>query len=388
MKIIVIGGDGFCGWPTSLHLSANNHDVTIVDNFSRRKIDEKLNTKSFTNIKTLDERLKTWNSINSNPINFVEIDVANEYSKLKEFIVKNNPDTIIHLGEQRSAPYSMKNEETKSYTVSNNLIGTHNILNIISEVNSDIHFIHLGTMGVYGYGTVSDTIIPEGYVDVKMKDKHGVEKPVKILHPSYPGSIYHLTKTQDALFFQFYAKNWGMKITDLHQGIIWGLHTEETKLHIDLINRLDQDSDYGTVLNRFLLQSVCDYPLTIYGSGKQTRAFIHIQNSVQCIKMAVENPPEKGENVKIFNQMTETIQLNTLYNIIRELYPNTSVNYMENPRNELDENTLEVENKQFLDLGLEPIYVNNKKYIEEVYNVMKENKDNFLNEKMKPCSFW
>ena len=134
---------------------------------------------------------------------------------------------------------------------------------------------------------------PEGYVDVKMTDKNGIEKPVKILHPSYPGSIYHMTKTQDALFFQFYTKNWGLKITDLHQGIIWGLHTEETKLHPDLINRLDQDSDYGTVLNRFLLQSVCDYPLTIYGTGKQTRAFIHIQNSVQCIKLAVENPPKK-----------------------------------------------------------------------------------------------
>ena len=175
---------------------------------------------------------------------------------------------------------------------------------------------------------------------------------------------------------------------DLHQGIIWGLHTEETKLHPDLINRLDQDSDYGTVLNRFLLQSVCDYPLTIYGTGKQTRAFIHIQNSVQCIKLAVENPPKKGENVKIFNQMTETIQLNTLANTIKELYPNTTVQNIKNPRKELDENSLEVENKQFLDLGLEPIYVKNKHYLEEVYNAMKDYKDNFIDANMLPCSFW
>ena len=388
MKIIVIGGDGFCGWPTSLHLSANGHNVTIVDNFSRRQIDNELNTKSFTDIKPLEERLQKWNSINNIPIHYIQIDVAKEYSKLKDFIESINPDTIIHLGEQRSAPYSMKNDETRSYTVQNNLMGTHNILNIIVEVNPDIHFIHLGTMGVYGYGTVSDTIIPEGYVDVKMKDKHGVEKPVKILHPSYPGSIYHMTKTQDALFFQFYAKNWGLKITDLHQGIIWGLHTYETKLHPDLINRLDQDSDYGTVLNRFLLQSVCDYPLTIYGSGKQTRAFIHIQNSVQCIKLAVENPPEKGENVKIFNQMTETIQLNTLANTIKALYPKTTIQNVKNPRKELDENSLEVENKQFLDLGLEPIYVNNRDYLDELYNAMEDYKDNFVDANMLPCSFW
>jgi len=388
MKILVIGGDGFCGWPTSLHLSANGHNVTIIDNFSRRKIDNTLNTKSFTDIKTLDERLQKWNTFNNIPIHYIEIDVAKEYSKLKDFIESNKPDTIIHLGEQRSAPYSMKNDETRSYTVQNNLMGTHNILNIIVEVNPDIHFIHLGTMGVYGYGTVSDTIIPEGYVDVKMKDKHGVEKPVNILHPSYPGSIYHMTKTQDALFFQFYAKNWGLKITDLHQGIIWGLHTEETKLHPHLINRLDQDSDYGTVLNRFLLQSVCDYPLTIYGSGKQTRAFIHIQNSVQCIKLAVENPPKKGENVKIFNQMTETIQLNTLANTIKALYPKTKVQNVTNPRKELDENSLEVENKQFLDLGLEPIYVNNRDYLDELYNAMEDYKDNFVDANMLPCSFW
>ena len=388
MKILVIGGDGFCGWPTSLHLSANGHSVTIIDNFSRRKIDKKLNTKSFTDIKSLEERLQKWNSINNVPIHYIEIDVAKEYSRLKDFIESSKPDTIIHLGEQRSAPYSMKNDETRSYTVQNNLMGTHNILNIIVEVNPDIHFVHLGTMGVYGYGTVSDTIIPEGYVDVKMTDKNGIEKPVKILHPSYPGSIYHMTKTQDALFFQFYAKNWGLKITDLHQGIIWGLHTEETKLHPDLINRLDQDSDYGTVLNRFLLQSVCDYPLTIYGTGKQTRAFIHIQNSVQCIKLAVENPPKKGENVKIFNQMTETIQLNTLANTIKELYPNTTVQNIKNPRKELDENSLEVENKQFLDLGLEPIYVKNKHYLEEVYNAMKDYKDNFIDANMLPWSLW
>ena len=176
---------------------------------SRRKIDKKLNTKSFTDIKSLEERLQKWNSINNVPIHYIEIDVAKEYSRLKDFIESSKPDTIIHLGEQRSAPYSMKNDETRSYTVQNNLMGTHNILNIIVEVNPDIHFVHLGTMGVYGYGTVSDTIIPEGYVDVKMTDKNGIEKPVKILHPSYPGSIYHMTKNSRCFIFSVLCKKIG-----------------------------------------------------------------------------------------------------------------------------------------------------------------------------------
>ena len=388
MKIIITGGDGFCGWPTSLHLSRVGHEILILDNLSRRKIDIELNTDSYTNICSIQERIQTWNSINETPIQFKMINIAEEYFQLKSILQEFNPDTIIHFAEQRSAPYSMKNETTRKFTVNNNINATHNILNSIIEVNKEIHLIHLGSMGVYGYGTVSDVIIPEGYLDVTIKNKKNEEKQINILHPSYPGSIYHLTKTQDALFFQYYNKNWGIKITDLHQGIIWGLHTEETKLHPNLMNRLDQDSDYGTVLNRFLLQSVCNYPLTIYGTGKQTRSFIHIQNSVQCITLAVENPPEFNSKVKIFNQMTETIQLNKLVEIIQKLYPKTKVQYLENPRKELKENDLEVENKQFLDLGLNPIYLSNDQYMKEIYDELSKTKGNFLQKTILPSSFW
>ena len=214
----------------------------------------------------------------------------------------------------------MKNSSTKRYTVNNNLNGTHNILCAIVEIDKNIHFIHLGTMGVYGYGTVPDTIIPEGYITIDMKNQNNESKSVEILHPSYPGSIYHMTKTQDALFFQFFAKNYKLKITDLHQGIIWGLYTKETLLHDDLVNRFDYDSDYGTVLNRFIMQVVFNIPLTIYGKGNQTRAFINIENSIDCIELAVNNPPQKGDRVKIFNQITETHRLINLVELIKNTF--------------------------------------------------------------------
>jgi UDP-sulfoquinovose synthase len=219
-------------------------------------------------------------------------------------------------------------------------------------------------MGVYGYGAVPDTVIPEGYVDVQL----GGEE-VSILHPAYPGSVYHTTKAMDALLFQFYAKNYGLRITDLHQGIIWGSQTTETRLHPELANRLDYDEAYGTVLNRFLIQAVTKHPLTVYGTGGQTRAFIHIQNSGDCIELAIQNPPTKGERVRIWNQMTETLTVCDLAKRIQTILPTTTIEYLENPRKELTSNTLEVVNQQFLDAGLVPIFLNGdavKEIIEEI----------------------
>jgi UDP-sulfoquinovose synthase len=281
----------------------------------------------------------------------------------------------------------MKNSTTRRYTVNNNLNATHNLLNAIVEVDKEIHFVHLGTMGVYGYGTLPDTIIPEGYVNVKMADKTGEYSDVEILHPAYPGSVYHMTKTQDALFFQFYAKNYQLKITDLHQGIIWGLHTEETRLHPNLINRFDYDSDYGTVLNRFIMQSACDIPLTVYGTGGQTRAFIHIQNSMECIQLAMANPPARGDRVMILNQMTETHTVGYLAELLKKLYPQTQVNHIDNPRKELVENDLKVTNKQFLDLGLKPIYLDGDR-IKEIHQAVGEFKNRVDMKHIQPKSFW
>lgn len=288
MKIVVLGGDGFCGWPASLHLSDIGHDVTIVDNLSRRRIDEELGAESLTPIATIEERLAAWEEVSGKTINFRNIDVAQDYEGLLAFINEFQPDAIIHFAEQRAAPYSMKNPVTKRYTVDNNVNATHNLLVAVVESGLNIHIVHLGTMGVYGYGTAYMKI-PEGYLDIKVDTGEELIDQ-EILYPTNPGSVYHMTKVLDQNLFAYYAKNDELRITDLHQGIIWGTHTPQTERDERLINRFDYDGDYGTVLNRFLMQAAIGYPLTVHGTGGQTRAFIHIRDMVKCIQLALENP--------------------------------------------------------------------------------------------------
>ena len=246
----------------------------------------------------------------------------------------------------------MKGSWGKRYTVNNNLNATNNVLCAIVESGLDIHLVHLGTMGVYGYGSVGRKI-PEGYLKIDIKSDDGSKIEEEIMYPPNPGSIYHLTKTQDALSFAFFNKNDDLRITDLHQGIVWGTHTKETKLDLGLINRFDYDGDYGTVLNRFLMQAAINYPLTVYGSGGQTRAFIHIQDTVRCIELALKNPPKKKDRVLIMNQMTETHRVSELANLVSKL-TDTKIKNLPNPRKESSENDLNVDNKCFLDMGLKP----------------------------------
>jgi len=300
MKVLVLGGDGFCGWPTALHLSAEGHDVTIVDNFARRVADVELETSSLTPIAPMSTRLSTWARITGKEIGFERFDVAEHYHRLLTLIQEWQPDAVVHFAEQRAAPYSMKSSWHKRYTVSNNLNATNNLLAALVEAESDAHVVHLGTMGVYGYGTAG-LKIPEGYMRIQVPTEDGGLVESEILYPPNPGSIYHLTKTQDQLLFAYYNKNDGIRITDLHQGIVWGTQTRETCLDERLINRFDYDGDYGTVLNRFLMQAALKYPLTVHGSGGQTRAFIHIQNTVRCIQLALDNPPAADERVQVFN---------------------------------------------------------------------------------------
>jgi UDP-sulfoquinovose synthase len=352
MKIVILGGDGFCGWPTALHLSKIGHDVVIVDNFSRRKIDIELEVQSLTPIAHMSTRLEAWKQISKNEICFVNIDVSSQYTRLLDLLNEEKADAIVHFAEQRAAPYSMKNSYGKRYTVHNNLNSTHNVLCAIVESGRDIHLVHLGTMGVYGYGTAGMRI-PEGYLDVQVTTDIGEVITQEILYPAQPGSVYHMTKTQDALFFAFYNKNDGVRITDLHQGIVWGTHTDETKLDERLVNRFDYDGDYGTVLNRFLMQAAIGHPLTVHGTGGQTRAFIHISDTVKCIELALTNPPKLDDHVMILNQMTETHRVRNLAELVSKI-TGAEIAYLPNPRKEADENELHVDNACFLKLGLKP----------------------------------
>lgn len=385
MKVLVLGGDGFCGWPTSLHLSDIGHDVMIVDNLSRRAIDLELEVDSLTPIRPIGERIRVWKELTGKKIEFVNLDLAQEYDRLETLLINERPDAIVHFGEQRAAPYSMRDTRSKRYTVDNNVRGAHNVLAAIVASGQDIALVHLGTMGVYGYGWSGSAPIPEGYLTVKVPTPDGdIER--EILHPANPGSVYHLTKTLDQLLFAFYASNDQIRITDLHQGIVWGTQTPQTALDERLINRFDYDGDYGTVLNRFLMQAAIGHPLTVHGTGGQTRAFIHIRDTVRCIQIALENPPARGDKPMVFNQVTETHRVIELAQLISKL-TGAEVALLPNPRREAAENELNVSRDRFLALGLNPTKLS-EGLLEEARDVAERYRDRADTTKIIARSVW
>src|ERR671927_9325 len=385
LNVLVLGGDGFCGWPTSLHLSACGHDVAIVDNLARRNADIELEAESLTPIQPPGTRIAAWRELTGREIGFHRLNVATDYEQLRELLRTWRPDAIVHFAEQRAAPYSMKSAWHKRYTVDNNVNATHNLLAAIVEADVDAHVVHLGTMGVYGYGAAG-VKLPEGYLTVRMDTEDGGEVEQEILFPTNPGSVYHMTKTLDQLLFAYYAKNDEVRVTDLHQGIVWGTQTHETRLDDRLINRFDYDGDYGTVLNRFLMQAAIGYPLTVHGTGGQTRAFIHIQDTVRCIELALESPPAPGDRVQIFNQMTEAHRVIDLAELVSSL-TGAEVDLVENPRKEEPENDLIVVNRSLIDLGLNPITLRDD-LLTEVTEIASRFKDRCDLEKIPARSRW
>jgi len=385
MKVLVLGGDGFCGWPTSLHLSDLGHEVTIVDNLSRREIDLELEVESLTPIRPIGERRRVWQALTGKEIGFVHLDLAEEFERFEALLREIRPDALVHFAEQRAAPYSMRSTAAKRYTVDNNVRATHNVLAAIVDSGLDVALVHLGTMGVYGYGWSGSAPIPEGYLTVKVPTPDGdIER--EILHPANPGSVYHLTKTLDQLLFAFYCANDQLRVTDLHQGIVWGTQTPQTARDERLINRFDYDGDYGTVLNRFLMQAAIGHPLTVHGTGGQTRAFIHIRDTVRCVQIALENPPARGDKTLVFNQVTEVHRVRELAELISKL-TGVDVAFLPNPRREAVENELNVSREKFLALGLSPTRLS-EGLLEEVRDVALRYKDRADPTKIIARSVW
>jgi UDP-sulfoquinovose synthase len=324
----------------------------IAPRGARRAADRELGCDSLTPIVPLAERLEAWKLEGKAPIAFESLDVARDYDALVTLLRRFAPDAIVHFAEQRAAPFSMRSSRHKRYTVDNNVNATNSVLCAMVEAAPDAHLVHLGTMGVYGYGRTGGLEIPEGYIDATLSSA-GETASLQMLYPTDAGSIYHMTKTLDQLLFQFYAKNDALRITDLHQGIVWGTVTPETGSEGPFVNRFDYDGDYGTVLNRFLMQAAIGHPLTVHGTGGQTRAFIHIRDTVRCIELAVLNPPERGERVRIMNQMTESHRIKDLAGIVSGM-TGVPVMHMPNPRKEKAENDLRVSNSGLIHLGLKP----------------------------------
>jgi UDP-sulfoquinovose synthase len=384
-RVLVFGGDGFCGWPISLRLSNAGYDVTIVDNLSRRAIDDELECESLTPIRTMKKRTERWKQLTGNRIYFKRVDIATNYHGVWDILKKLKPDAIVHLAEQRAAPYSMKDATKKIYTVNNNISATHNLLVAISDLKIDCHVVHIGSMGVYGYGGDSEFILPEGYVACDLKDSCGAELPVEILFPYDPGSVYHMTKTMDAQMFYFYNKNDKIRISDLHQGVVWGTQTDETEMHADLVNRFDYDGDYGTVLNRFLVEGIVGHPITVYGSGERERAFIHIRDTAKCVQLAIENPPTTNR-VRIVNQTAEQLNLRGLAELAANL-TGGKIRYYRNPRVEKDAAKLKVSNQNLLDMGIEPAKLNDAA-LEQVCSLVRKHKDRVDMTKIITTSVW
>jgi len=355
-------------WPVCLLLFSHLNFISSSLNFTFLKFH-------------LQVRCQAWKEVSGKDIKFVNLDVAKDYDLLVQLLKEEKPDSVVHFAEQRAAPYSMKSSKGKRYTVENNVAGANNLCCAVIDSELDIHIVHLGTMGVYGYGT-SGGEIPEGYIDVTLPGG----RTSNILHPAYPGSVYHATKCLDAILWQFYQKNDGLRITDLHQGIVWGTNTPQTKLDERLVNRFDYDGDYGTVLNRFLMQGAMGVPLTVYGTGGQTRGFIHISDTARCLEIAVNNPPKKGERVEIFNQIAETARVRDIAQMVADL-TGVEAQFLPNPRQEADENELDVSNRKFCNLGLDPITLDAGLF-DEVTEVVKKYKSRCNPRKILPASFW
>ncbi len=351
MKICVLGGDGYCGWATALYLSGKGHSVAVVDNFVRRQWDFELGAQSLTPIQPLADRLRVWQELTGKSIELFVGDV-NDYDFLAGMIESFQPESVVHFAEQRSAPYSMIDRKHAVFTQVNNVVGTLNLLFALQELQADCHLVKLGTMGEYGTPNID---IEEGYIRIEHNGRSDL-----LPYPKQPGSFYHLSKVHDSHNMMFACKIWGLRATDLNQGVVYGTVTDEVVLDEALINRFDYDDVFGTVLNRFCIQAAAGHPLTVYGKGGQTRGFLDIRDTVRCIEIACLNPANRGE-CRVFNQFTEQFSVLELAEMVQaaawKLGMRVSVEHLPAPRVESEEHYYNAKHSKLIDLGLQPHYL-------------------------------
>lgn len=381
MKIIIAGGDGFCGWPTALYLSEKGHEVAIVDNLVRRDIDVELSSNSVTPIAPLEERVAKWNELTGREI-ACYIGDLNDYDFLGTVFREVQPDAFVHYAEQRSAPYSMIDREHAVYTQSNNVLGNLNVMYAMKEFAPECHLIKLGTMGEYGTPNID---IEEGYIEIEHKGRKDT-----FLFPKMAGSFYHLSKVHDSYNIFFAVRAWGLRATELNQGVVYGLNTAQTRMDPVLANRFDYDGIFGTALNRFIIQAAIGHPMTVYGKGGQTRGFLNIEDTVRCVELAALNPADKGE-LRIYNQFTESFSVGELAGKVQQAAQSRGITAVientPNPRVEKEEHYFNAVHTKLTDLGLVP-HLLTEEVIGDILDVALEYKDRVLTDNVTNSPSW
>jgi UDP-sulfoquinovose synthase len=381
MRILILGGDGYLGWPTALRFSARGHEVAVVDDFSRRRWHDEAGTGSLTPIAGLDQRIAAWKEISGEEIRSF-LGPVQDGDFLDGVIAETRPEAVVHYGQQASAPYSMASREKAVETQYANVIGNLNLLFAIRDHVPDCHLVKLGTMGEYGQPEID---IEEGYIEIEHKGRRDT-----LPFPKLPASLYHCSKVHDSTNIHFACRTWGLRATDLNQGVVYGVETEETAREERLITRFDYDEIFGTVLNRFCLQAVIGHPLTVYGAGTQTRGFLNIRDTLACVELAVANPAEGGE-FRVFNQFTEQFSVLELAELVRQagghLGYAVEIQHCENPRVEKEQHYYNAVHTKLLDLGLEPTLLG-EELVESMIHIIERYKGNAIEGSIDPRTRW
>jgi UDP-sulfoquinovose synthase len=381
MRILVLGGDGYLGWPTAMYLSTRGHDVGVVDNFAKRRWEMELNVEPLFPIHTLHDRVSAWREVTGRAIDLFVGDLRN-YGAVREAVESFRPEAVVHYGEQPSAPYSMMDHNRAVFSQTNNIVGTLNLLWVLREVAPECHLVKLGTMGEYGTPNID---IEEGFIEIEHNGRRD-----RLPFPKQPGSFYHLTKVHDSHNIQFACRAWGLRATDLNQGVVYGVVTPQTRRDPRLANRFDYDEVFGTALNRFCVQAAIGRPLTVYGRGGQTRGFLDIRDTVRCVQLALEHGPERGE-YRVFNQFTEQFSVGQLAELVvvaaAQLGLRTCVEHLPNPRLELEEHYYNARHTRLLDLGLEP-HVLGASLLDSLLNIAIAHRDRIDPSVIDPSVSW